>query len=342
MNTTIYDIAKKAGVSHTTVAAALRGSSRISGPRIEQIRVLAEEMEYHPRAAARMLRAKRTGQIGMIMGGTSKLLTGSSWATAMTHFIDHCNTQKINYQIECFNPQSGTRNQRPDQFASQTVDGALIAGYGSPEFQQWLHQQSDWPWVDISENADYCVRVDVEQGVYSAIQHLTKLGHKKIAFASGPRRFLLHREGALGFDRAAADFGLTPIRSGWNTEYASSMADYPALGRMVDWARQLITAESPPTAVMCLDHRLARAVIYAAMEMGIRVPEHLSVVGFGSESDALKAMPALSFLQPDYGQIIDQALSMLRQRIEGELTEPLQRLVPPELVLYDTVAPPNC
>jgi len=335
---TVSDIARAAGVSHTTVSRALHGrGGRISKQRRRQIRELAEKMNYQPKIAAQLLRAKKTGQLGMIVSGKPEEVAGSGFSTPfMVQFVQACEAQEIRYHIEFFTAGNDKDFRGLRQLTGGLVDGVIIAGSVDPAVRAWLMEQDQYPWVSVEEPADYCVLTASERGVYEAVEYLAGLGHRRIAFGCGALEGTVHRHAREGFEQAIRRFRFHSSEN-WKRHFAGDAKMIMAEARQ--WAGSLLADTERPTAVVCSDMRLARAVVYQAMMQDLRVPEDLSVIGYGIESDANKSLPYLTHIAPDYATVAAEAVNLLRKLISGD-NVPLQTIrVPPKLVILDSVAP---
>lgn len=333
---TIRDIARAAGVSATAVSSALHGTGRVSPTLREHIRKLARDMNYEPKVAARLLRARHTGQVGLIMSGTAESIAYSSFfLPIMVHFVGVCELDGIGYHIEFMNDTPGTPFRPPRQLTGGLVDGSILVGFGTPALRQWLNRQNRYPWVNLDEPADFCVLSATDQGVRHAVERLAAKGLRRLAYGSGPSRFTQHRMGLQGFNEAVQAFGL-------DTSYGRLIEEFEQ-GRGPEiveaataWAERLLTGQRRPEAFICSDMRIARGVLAVAGRRGIAVPESLSVVAVGTAADAEKAYPCLSTIEPDYESLVSRAIHMLGRRIAGKPVEPSTCRVVPRLVFRAT------
>lgn len=336
---TIYDIARRAGVSHTTVAAALRGSTQISESRVAQIQKLADEMGYHPKLAARLLRAKKTGHIGFLC--TSRKDMGVSMETSfdgplLGNFISECDSVGVEYHIEFLNVNEAPP---PAIIANQLVDGVIVAGLISEELRAWLSAQNKVRWVSVAEKGPLCVLSAIDNGVFEAAQYLAALGHHRIAWAGGERRFLHGQLAYEGYLRAAREFSL-------DTDLPLCPAEQCVIPRPesmqfnISWARHLLSIDRPPTAVICNDMPMARCIIYVALQMGIRVPEQLSVIAVGTGTDAEKGYPLMTAIEHDFRSMMQNAVRLLQRSIASkEDVEAAPVVLTPKLVTRASTAP---
>jgi DNA-binding LacI/PurR family transcriptional regulator len=188
------DIAAAAGVTYQAVSLALSGRPGVSGARRRQIRDLADSMGYYPRAAARMLSQRRTGQIGLISARAPKGLSVSS-QRFVDSFISACESGGRHYHIEFRHHSQDLIDgvfKPPHSLAGGLVDGVILAEDVGDALRDWLVQRGI-PFVSINEPAQYSVMADESGGMRLAMEHLIALGHRRIAATFGPQRYSVHR-----------------------------------------------------------------------------------------------------------------------------------------------------
>ncbi len=335
-NVTITDIARRAGVSVTTVSAALGGPGRVSSERQAQIQALAAEMGYQPSLAARLLRSRQTGQIGLVVGGgePGELAVGGFWGPILAQFVASCGQMAQAYHIEFYQAQSAS--PAPRQILGRLVDGTIVAGVVDTALRAWLAGQTEYPWVSLDEPGETAVYSAADAGIYEAARHLAALGHRRVAYLGGPRQYQTHELGAQGFERAKREFGFEcpPERE----LFIVGTANTDVAVEQLRLAQALLAGPQRPTAVICHGVPTARAVVFAAAERGWRVPADLSVIGYGVGTDALQSYPALACVEPDFPALVGKAIELLRERLAGREPAARQVAVKPQLILRDSVA----
>ncbi len=343
---TAKDIAKAAGVSQATVSMALRGSPEIGEKRIEQIRKLAEEMNYHPRAAAQLLRSRLSGQIGIIVGASNAVQAFSTGFTGplVGSLIDVYVGRGTRYTIEFHShvdDEMWSKQPPPYQISSGLVDGSIIVGDVGLGLNKMLEQGfANYPRVSIDEPSAYCVLNDSRKGIADVVEKLVRLRHERLAYACGPQRYLTHHEGLLGFKDAVKQFKLRiPDNRILILDTGFEGSSVFAI-ESVKWARKVLAEPNRPTAVICHDSVIARAVIHVATEMGLKVPQDISVTSWGWGLNAQEQYPALSTVEFDFRNMVKLAVEMLDLLIHNEVIENPRVIIPPRFVEGATVAPP--
>ncbi|MEX0777666.1 MAG: substrate-binding domain-containing protein [Phycisphaeraceae bacterium] len=334
------------GTGKTHLAIAL--GRRVGDACRQRVLTLAREMGYEPRLAAQLLRAKRTGQIGLVMAATDSVqaFAGEMSRLVLGHFVRYCTANRLGYSIEFHHheqdeppeaPESGQFTP-PQQVTARMVDGLLLVGDVGEPLRQFLAGRTGFPWVSIEEPAPLCVLSASDVTMGEAVRLLAGLGHRRLAYAGGPQRYTQQRLGLEGFNATTKAMGLQtqvqlfPGRLNAATEAHTATA-------AVAWAQTLIQADDRPTAFVCHGEVLARAVIHAITERGLRVPRDVSVVSYGSAFEAARRYPRLATIENDYATIADQAMEMLRLRIAGQPVHEPTRRIKPRLIPGDTVAP---
>jgi LacI family transcriptional regulator len=335
---TVLDVAERAGVSHTSVSMALRGSPRVSEEKRRRILNIVREMNYQPSAAAQLLRANRTRQVGVIVAAHSRsVLFDHDFAGPLVgHIIERCARHDLRYAIEAHHHDA---EGVPHQIGSGLVDGSLLVGDVGDDLRQRLSDMKTYPWVSIGEPGEFCVLADARAGAYEATARLARLGHRRIAYGGGPRRYAIHNDAVYGFRQAVADHQLEVREDdGWVREFRGELTAELA-GENLAWARALLRQHNRPTAFFCHGETIARGVIHAATELGLTTPADLSVIGWGSPWLAERIYPRLTVVANDFAAMAEQALVLLQQQIEGSRPAQTAWHVTPMLIEGATLGP---
>lgn len=338
---TVWDVAKRAGVSQTTVSRSLSGSSRVSQAKALEIQRIAKEMDYQPKLAARLLRAKRSGQLVMIVDGDiATALEHTSVGAPLSYFMRACELQQRGSHIEFYkSPPDGEGAKLPEKLLSGLADGAVVWGYVNQELRQKLQNQKQWPWISMLEAGPYEVQVDAEEGVYQAAQHLAALGHRQVGYVDLQAPYATFDMGCKGFEKACMMFGFETGNGAWRQSFPCvGVGREEQIIACLNWARSCFKQADRPTAILCHGTILARSVIHAAMENGLNVPGDLSVISYGTAPDSENVYPFLTCLEVDQQAMFNQAVEMLCRLIDRKPVSDPRRIVVPQLVLRQTTA----
>ena len=332
MPVSIKDIARLAGVSHSTVSRALRRSPLIPSETAERIRRIAESQGYSPSAVARGLVTNKTEAIGVVV----------------TSIADPFNGEVVAGIEELANEQGYTvilanSNADPDRevsvvrgFQARRVDGILVASSRVGALHTPLLSELQIPIVLLNNQHPsafvHSVRFDNETGAYQAVRHLVELGHRNVAYLGD--RFGLHSDSEryAGYCRMMAEAGLEV------NESLITRADGKPTGARLA-AQQLFSSKPTPTAIFCYNDMTALGVLSEAAVQGISVPESLSVVGFDDIFFASYLNPSLTTVRQPMKEMGRCAMQLLLALLRKEETE-RAILVEGELVIRGSTGTP--
>lgn len=335
---TIMDVARKVGVSHTTVSLALRNSDRISHDVAERIRAVAQEMGYRPKIAAQLLRGNHTGRVALVI---PRGITGTHpgfFSMVLSHFVQACETHEIGYHVELLDSQADAVHELPDSVAGGLVDGVILVGWFNDSLKQVL-ARNNCPWVSIEEPDEFSVSSSFSDGVYGAVQHLAALGHRHVALMAGDTRYLVHNAVRQGFERAVAEFSLRSLVIPYAVPKEDTRPCF--LATCLLQARQFMELTDKPTAVVSSTMLVVRHLILLAMQNGTRIPQDLSLIAIGHSGDAQAMWPIITSVQSDWGGLASNALGMVMQLVARKKLSENHVMVPTRLVEGDTVGPPR-
>jgi LacI family transcriptional regulator len=335
---TLKDIASAVGVSYQAVSLALRGEKGVSEERRAEIKKLAKEMGYYPHAYGRLLREKKSNQVGLIIAQRPEdSPSASGFGQMLEYFVRACEQRDRRYHIEFHHHAEDDPDvdfTPPHAVAGGLVDGVILLGDVGQPLRDWLSDHQ-LPFVSTHEPAECSVIPDESQGMRLALEHLHDLGHRRVAATFGPQRYRTQRcrrrsffdnVGKMGMEPPDEDYILIQ-ESGCEKDWAD---------QTLDWADALLDRPDRPTAVI----GGFRAVHYAALSRGLDVPADLSLIEW---TDPVKArqrfFPAATSIHADLGDIIHQAMEMLEVRLSGEMPENPQRWVPAELFPAESTGP---
>lgn len=315
----LKDIAARAGVSVMTVSKALRDAPDISAATKQRIRALAQEMGYTPNATAQGLRSRSTKLLGVVI-------------PASTHPV----LARVLLAVEELATQQGfdlilhhTRNE-PDREAavvrrllSRRVDGLLIAPVYRLEPSAPIYDELarvGVPTVLLGHRAPFCrnfvsVETDDLEASYALTRHLLDLGHRHIAFLAGPVMVPAAQERLEGWRRALREAQIEPDDR--LVFHAGSTIEEGQKG-----AIQLLQEAPPITAVQAYNDLVAIGAGTVFLERGLRIPQDLSLTGFGNILSAEHfRVPLTTARQPKWtlgATAMDLLLRLLRhERVES-------------------------
>jgi len=330
---TIKDVAKRAGVSTTTVSHVINKTRFVAEETRNAVWEAIKALHYSPSAVARSLKVNHTKTLG--------LLATSSEAPYFAEIIEaienHCFAQ--GYTLILGNAHNDLQKQRAylSMMAQKRVDGLLVMCSEYPDdLLQMLEENRNIPMVVMDWGAsrgDFTdtVQDNAFQGGYLAGRYLIERGHRDIGAIPGQLERNTGGGRHAGFLQAMQEAGIA-VRAEWIVQ-----GDFePESGYQA--MQQILSQKQRPTAVFCGGDIMAMGAICAADEMGLRVPQDISVIGYDNVRNARYFTPALTTVHQPKAQLGEKALEMLLDRITSKREEPQTIEVQPSLIERRSVA----
>jgi LacI family transcriptional regulator len=349
---TIKDVATRSGVSTTTVSNFVSGRTNVCSPKTaERIREAIAVLDYAPSSLTRGLRHCPSTTIGVCLPNPldSDVSFGLFFLERLWRGImDQADDES--YSLLHY-PKSVRDSARCSAFLDGRVDGILLPGEDSARAIQLA--AAGMPTVLLTRSREIpegcgAVWADEAQTVALALEHLWGLGHRWIAHIAGP----VGARGTTGSGDAGnaheADIAVRRLDSyrAWMQEhqaydpariaYAQAWSAPQAEPFLQAWRSR----EQPPTAVLCANDAQALDVIAAALRMGWRVPEALSVVGVDNSQEARDCDPPLTSVEVPINAVGREALRALLRLIRGAPLEQCRIAMPvTDLLVRHSTAP---
>lgn len=305
----LKDIAEVCGVGISTVSAAIHNTGYVSDEKKQKILKCAQEMQYEKNLFAQLLKQKNNYDIGLIITEIPSRVIGSGYFQPMiSNFIQHCEAENIRCQIEYHNPVAH-RDKIPALLANGLAGGVLHGGFITPKIRKWLKSNYDFPFVAFEEDYKYCITSNYDEAFYKGIQYMVALGHKRFGLIAAKEKYNMQRQIRHGFMRAVNDFNLE-TRNEWITRM-SLENDMETVKRAVDWTRKLLEQPAKPSAIICCDGRVAKGLLYAVCEAGIKVPDDLSILACSSKIESEQIYPPLSSICWNAPEAIFKGINIL-------------------------------
>ena len=340
MSITIKDVAKQAGVSHSTVSRALHGSSLISDETIERIRQIANEMGYSPSATARSLKTNRSHALGVIVSNIddpffSEILQGIE-ETA----------QERGYSMLMAASQRDPERERAivQDMRERHVDGLIICSASFSVEQRRKLLEYGIPIVMVNNQAAeeyrYSIYHDDVDGSRQVTRYLIELGHQRIAYLGNSLSGRTTLDRLNGFRQEIKSAGLN-IFTGYTHEVPGSRPN-DGLAAL----DHFLSLPQSPTAIFCYNDMLAIGMLNGLHKANIRVPADISVVGFDNiVFSAYTNPPLTTFDQPKryIGAEAARLILGLLDSYKGEeaLEQQIQKLKGSLLVRQSSAPPPK-
>lgn len=329
----LKDIAEKAGLSVMTISKALRDAPDISAGTKARVRLLAEQMGYVPDSIAQGLRNGTSKLLGLIIPSITDPLF-----TRMVSAIES-RTRALGYDLLLAHTMNLAEREEGSirRMLSRRIDGLFISPVyrlspSAPIYDELKRRKT--PTVILGQCGPFCsqftnVESDDVTAAQSATSHLIQLGHKRIAFLAGPLGSPWAHERLEGYRRALRAAEIEPddrlVLSAGSTLEEGSKA-----------ALQMIDESLDVTAVQAVNDVVAIGAATVFLKQGIKIPEDLSVVGFGNVLAAEYFRVPLTTLRQPKHRMGEAAVDCMLQLLAGKT--PDSRRLSADLVVRDSTS----
>lgn len=325
MAVTIKDIAKRAGVSYSTVSRALNGIGRENSKRKKQILELAEEMGYVPNQAAISLKLSRSYVIGLYFSTISKMTSPFVLHDVLTGVYSIVGS-KYNVVVK------GIDMHEPGTINPTYFDGIIVLTQRD-EDSIFINEvmEKGVPMVAICRTVEEDVAnvtTDEARAMERAMDYLIESGHRKIGIIEGQPNLDSTRQRHRGWQTSARKNGLNPDEIPYvngNYRYASG---YSA-------AKELLKAH--PSAFLCFNDEMAFGAREAIIEEGLSVPEDVSLIGFDNWDMSGYGTMKLTTVERSMSEIAKEGTRILLRRLETGKEDNRRVYLDNRLIIRDTV-----
>lgn len=312
---TIRDIAERAGVSKGAVSYALNGRPGVSSDTRDRILAIADELGWYPNRAARALSAARADACGLVLARPARTIALEPF---FMEFIAGVESELASRSIAL------TIQLVPDiheeiavyrrWWGEHRVDGILMVDLRveDPRVEELV--RLGLPAVAVGGPLENRVLASVwhDEGavVVEAVQYLAALGHTRVAHVSGIGEFVHTQQRTAAFERTATELGLESqiVETDYSAESGARAT------------RRLLSSPSRPTAILFDSDLLAVTGLGVAQQMGVAVPDDLSIVGWDDSLISQVVHPALTAITRDLAAYGGLATRHLLAVVEGETT----------------------
>jgi len=325
----LYDVARKAGVSIATVSRVVNGVDAVKGPTRTRVLKAIEALDYHPNMNARALSLRQSRTLAMVVSNLEN-----------EYFVDIYRRVEQEAHREGYEILVAHTDYSPQRLATsvQLMLGRRVAGLGAvvSEMDETVAQElrrSKIPvavsGVDVRGPNITNIRVNCHKGMQRLIDHLRSLGHRWMAF----------------LDHHSALQSITERRKAFLEGVASCEGAQPKIltetdslegGRQA--VRNLLASGFKPTAVLCVNDRMAIGALKEFGEHGVRIPEDLSLTGFDDISYSEFVTPALTTVHIDRERIAHLIFQSLAGGSE-QFPSGREIVIDPQLVVRESTGP---
>jgi LacI family transcriptional regulator len=318
---TINDVAKKSGVSATTVSHTLNETRFVSAGVRKKVLDAVRELGYQPNSLARSLRRKETQTFGLIVPDSI-----NQYFAEIQCGVEHAAYEK-GYSVILCNTEGNEEKENlyVKVLRNKQVDGLLFisAGYQSQTLKSLIDEKVPLVLVDrdLPDLEVDTIMADNFNGGYVATSHLISLGHTRIACITGSEGILSSGRRIVGYQKALEEHGI-PF-----DEQLICTGNFHAVGGKKA-ALHLLRMEKSPTAIFAFNDVMAVGAIQAAVESQRKIPADLAIVGFDDIELASFLQPPLTTIRQPKQEMGRLAVEMLINRI-NDRDLPIKKVVLP-------------
>ena len=329
----IKDIARMAGVSHSTVSRALRNSPLVNRKTTEEIQGIARELGYQPSAIARGLVTRKTRTIGVVVTTiadpfVSEVVIGIELAA---------NDNGYSVFLADSNADPARETSVVHSFAERRVDGIVVTSSRVGALYTPLLAQMMVPIVLINNQHPgefvHSVMIDNVPASREATGHLVRLGHRRIAYVGDQYGHQSDAERFAGYREAIEDASLP-----FHPQLVTYGDGKPEGGILA--MDKLLALPQPPTAVFCYNDMTALGVLRSLRVHGLRSPADISLVGFDDLFFVSYTDPQLTTVRQPMQRMGRMAMESLVKLMSGQPSGEAVK-VPAELIVRESTAPPR-
>jgi LacI family transcriptional regulator len=336
---TIKEVAQRAGVSVGTVSHVLNGKpGEFSEATRERVLEAVGALDYHPNRVARSLVRRQSMALGVSFVNHGASLADNPYLTdVLDGMINAANEDGYNITLYTRLPPEDEEHYVP-LLLDRHVDALCLVAPNTDSQLPRLLRKARMPFVVVGVTNPgrgiSWIDVDNEAGTRMAVECLVRRGHRRIAHFAGPVSQKAAIERRCVFEEAMAE-RMIRVRPEWIVPCGFDAA------RARQEALRFLAERDRPTAIFAAHDETAIGVLAAAHQLGIRVPDELSVIGFDDIREAAFVNPPLTTIRQPSRAIGYAAAKGLVSMLDGSDSGPLARQFAPSLIERSTVGPPS-
>ena len=305
----IRTVARMANVSIATVSRTINRVATVNPKMAKRVWEAIEKLDYFPNTQARALVSGRSRLLGLIVSE----ITNPFFPELIQRFEDIAVEHGYEILISSTNYDPARMALCIRRMLERKAEGVAVMTFGveKPLLEQLAERKVPLVFVDVGPERPgiSLLRVDYHHGIRQGVQHLAALGHRQIAFVSGPKRLHSAQSRVAAFSKSLAECAIAADPA-WIVE-----GDHTMEGGM-DAMDRLLKVKPLPTAVMCSNDMTAIGVLHKLYRAGLRVPDDLSVIGFDDIHIAQVTIPPLTTIQMSCLELARAAVTALRAHVE--------------------------
>jgi DNA-binding LacI/PurR family transcriptional regulator len=332
----IRTIARLASVSIATVSRTINNVTTVNPKMAKRVWDVIEKLDYVPNTQARALVSGRSRIFGLLISE----ITNPFFPELIQGFEDIAVEHGYEVLISSTNYDPKRMSHCIRRMLERKVEGVAVMTFGieEPLLEQLAKRKVPLVFVDVGPDRPgiSVLKVDYQHGIRQAVQHLAALGHRQIAFISGPIRLHSAQSRLAAFSMSMQECGI-PINPAWTIQ-----GDHTLEGGVAAMGT-LLAGKEMPTAVVCSNDMTAIGVLHKSYRAGLRVPDDLSVIGFDDIHIAQVTMPPLTTVQMSRYALAKAAVAALRAQVEEPQQSSGRREfdIPTDLIVRESTGYPR-
>ncbi len=329
---TIKDLAERLKISSATVSRALNNEKGVTEQMRQRIVMLAKELNYQPNLQAKGLVGRRANAIGVIIPQLPEFAFSNEYYSEVLKGITRT-ANEANYFILLSLEE---RENYARSYQSSLTSGLIVIANRMDDAKLAMLYDLNIPMVFtpgyVERNAIPTVNVDDKGGMFAATQFLIRLGHRKIGFIEGPPNSRISLERKAGYLSALEQAGCPQLQD-WVFE-----GDFSKEAG-VRGIQKLLTLSDPPTAILTINDFTAIGALYEAKKVGFRIPQDLSIVGFGDIPFASLTDPPFTTVRAPYQKLGETLMKLVVSLVEGKRLARRNTVLPVSIVERNSTSP---
>jgi LacI family transcriptional regulator len=305
----IRTIARAANVSIATVSRTMNRVTTVNPRMAKRVWEVIDEFGYFPNTQARSLVSGRSRIFGLIVSE----ITNPFFPELIQGFEDIAVEHGYEILVSSTNYDPRRMSHCIRRMLERKVEGVAVMTFGveEPLLNQMAKRKVPLVFIDVGPKGSgiSLLKVDYHHGIRQGVQHLAVLGHRDIAFISGPARLHSAQSRQVAFSASLKECGITP-NPRWIVE-----GDHTMEGGITAM-EGLLSTKKMPTAIMCSNDMTAIGVLHKLYRAGLRVPDDFSIIGFDNIHIAEVTIPPLTTVEMSRLDLARAAVTALREQVE--------------------------
>jgi LacI family transcriptional regulator len=327
MPLTLEDIARKSGVSRSTVSRVINGDEKVKPETRDKVMAIIHEFNFQPNLAARGLAARRTNVIGLVTpAGVSTLFTDPYFPQLIRGVTSACNARQYTVMLWLAEPEF-ERRTISQILHNGLLDGVIVSSMVMDDPIVQSLYESNMPFILVGRHPTLDVNyidVDNVQGGMDATLHLLRQDRKRVATITGPRNMIAGFDRFQGYKKALQQRHLPVLDELIAEGNFQEEGGYEAMKKLLP---------GKPDAVFAASDAMAFGAMRAVREAGLRVPEEIAIVGYDDLPAASQVTPPLTSIRQPTERMGSLAVDTLIDMIEKPQPQTRHLLLATELVV---------